>query len=85
MRIGLAHPQLRYAVMYGVFNNTRSFFDNETAFKLGYQPRDDAEAFAAAVLSQLPPEDPTLAGTHTIGGWAANKEYTGPLERLREW
>jgi uronate dehydrogenase len=85
VEIGLTHPQLRYAVVYGVSNNTRGFFDNEAAFRLGYRPQDDAEAFASAVLAEAPPEDPSLVGTHAMGGWGANNEFVGPVDRIYEW
>jgi uronate dehydrogenase len=85
VRIGLDHPQLRYAVVYGVSNNTRGFFDNAAAFRLGYRPQDDAEAYAAEVLAEVPPEDPALVGTHAMGGWGANNEYVGAIERIQEW
>ena len=85
VRIGLQHPDLRYAVVYGVSNNTRNFFDNDTAFRLGYRPQDNAEDFAAAVLAEAPPEDTALVGTHAIGGWAANNDYTGPIDRIQTW
>jgi uronate dehydrogenase len=85
VRIGLSHASLRYAVVYGVSNNTRGFFDNDTAYKLGYAPQDDAEAFAQQVLKDIPPEDETLVGTHAMGGWGANNEYVGPVARIYEW
>jgi uronate dehydrogenase len=85
VRIGLAHPSLRYAVVYGVSANTRGFFDNDSAFKLGYHPQDDAETYAAQVLAENPPEDEALAGTHAMGGWGANNEYVGPVTRIYEW
>lgn len=85
VQIGLQHPQLRYAVVYGVSNNTRGFFDNEAAFRLGYRPQDDAEAHAATVLAEVPPEDPALVGSHAMGGWGANNDYVGPIERIEEW
>lgn len=85
VRIGLDHEQLRYAVVYGVSDNTRGFFDNEAAFRLGYRPQDNAEQFAADVLAEVPPEDPALVGTHAMGGWGANNEYTGPVGRIYEW
>ena len=85
VRIGLDHPDLRYAVVYGVSGNTRGFFDNQAAFRLGYRPQDDAEQFAASVLAQVPPEAPSLAGTHAMGGWGANNEYVGSVERIYEW
>jgi uronate dehydrogenase len=85
VQIGLQHPQLRYAVVYGVSNNTRGFFDNEAAFRLGYRPQDDAEAHAATVLAKVPPEDPALVGSHAMGGWGANNDYVGTIERIEEW
>ena len=85
VRIGLDHPQLRYEVVYGVSGNARGFFDNEAAFRLGYRPQDDAEAFAAKVLAEVPPEDPALVGTHAMGGWGANNEYIGDIGRIHEW
>jgi uronate dehydrogenase len=85
VRIGLQRPDLRYAVVYGVSNNTRNFFDNHTAFQLGYRPQDNAEEYAATVLAEAPPEDPALVGSHAIGGWAANNDYTGPIERIHAW
>ncbi|KAF1049365.1 NAD-dependent epimerase/dehydratase family protein [Xylophilus sp.] len=85
VRIGLTHAQLRYAVVYGVSANTRGFFDNQAAFRLGYRPQDDAEQFAAEVLSTVPPEDTTLVGTHAMGGWGANNEYVGDVARIQEW
>lgn len=85
VRIGLQHPALRYAVVYGVSRNTRGFFDNEAAFRLGYRPQDDAEAYAPEVLASTEPEDPALIGSHVMGGWAANNDYSGDLDRVREW
>ena len=85
VRIGLTHPDLRYAVVYGVSNNTRGFFDNEAAFRLGYRPQDDAEMYASEVLANSPPEDVDSVGTHAMGGWGANNEFVGPVERIYEW
>ncbi len=85
VRIGLTHPGLRYAVVYGVSNNERSFFDNDAAYRLGYRPADRAEDHAAEVLATVPPEDEGEVGTHVIGGHFANGEYRGPIERVQEW
>ena len=85
VRIGLTHPDLRYAVVYGVSNNTRGFFDNEAAFRLGYRPQDDAEVYASDVLAKSAPEDVDLVGTHAMGGWGANNEFVGSVERIYEW
>lgn len=83
--IGFSHPDLRYAVVYGVSKNDRSFFDNEAAFQLGYQPKDNAEHFAAKVLEQTAAEPLNQIGTHVIGGHFANSEYIDPIDRIYEW
>lgn len=83
--IGLTHAGLRYAVVYGVSNNDRGFFDNEAAIRLGYQPADNSEQYAAEVLASVPPEDPALVGTHVIGGHFSNNEFVAPISRIDEW
>ena len=85
VRIGLSHPSLRYAVVYGISNNDRSFFDNDAAYRLGYRPGDRAEDYASEVLATVPPEDESKVGTHVIGGHFANGEYEGSIERVQEW
>ncbi|EPR21163.1 hypothetical protein L905_07250 [Agrobacterium sp. TS43] len=83
--IGFKHPKLRFAVVYGVSNNDRSFFDNSTAFALGYSPKDKAENFAEKVLSSVSPEDESKVGTHVIGGPFAEGEFEGSFERIYEY
>lgn len=83
--IGLTHPALRFAVVYGVSGNDRSFYDNQVAFDLGYKPQDNAEDHAAEIVSSSAPEDATLPGTLSMGGDYANNEFVGPASRLYEW
>lgn len=45
-RIGLEHPDISFEVVYGVSGNTRSWWDNSNAERLGYKPQDNAEDFA---------------------------------------
>jgi uronate dehydrogenase len=85
VRIGLTHPTLRYAVVYGVSNNDRSFYDNDAAFQLGYRPLDNAEAYADEVSATVPPEDASLPGTVAMGGDFANNEFEGSVARIDEW
>jgi uronate dehydrogenase len=42
----------------GVSNNTRSYWDNAGAQKLGFKPVQDSEQFAAEILKQPNPLDP---------------------------
>ena len=53
--IGIESPQLRFEIVYGVSANRRSWYDNTNAKRLGYQPQDDAEQFAAGVLAREKP------------------------------
>jgi uronate dehydrogenase len=85
VNIGLTHPTLRYAVVYGVSGNDRSFYDNEAAFRLGYRPQDNAEDHAADVVAATEPEDASRPGTVAMGGDFANNEFVGSASRLLEW
>ena len=59
MTAALTAPQVGFLVTYGISNNTRRFYDSADAWaRLGYQPQDDAEAFASQVAHILQPEGP---------------------------
>lgn len=64
--IGIDHPGIRFEIVYGVSGNTRSWYDNSNAYRLGYKPQDDSEAFAAEILSRNESEHPI--GTLYQGG-----------------
>src|SRR4029077_5113115 len=65
-------PDLGFLITYGVSANTRSWWSNDGWDRLGYSPRDDAEAFADKVT---PEEglDPDGAGAEVQGGWFVNE------------
>lgn len=48
IRVGLA-ADYRFEIVYGQSRNRRAWWDNSNAYRLGYDPRDDAEAFADEV------------------------------------
>ena len=50
--IGIDHPDVRFEIVYGVSGNTRSWYDNSNAERLGYVPQDDSELYAAEVLAR---------------------------------
>ncbi len=67
-------PVTAFTVVYGVSNNDRAPLDNSAADYLGYRPQDNAEQFAAQILSEAPVGDPTdLAQTRHGGPFAATK------------
>jgi uronate dehydrogenase len=57
--IGIEHPDIRFEIVYGVSRNKRSWYDNSNAYRLGYKPQDDSEAWAAEILAKEKPGDPT--------------------------
>jgi uronate dehydrogenase len=51
VRCAIEAPNIRYEIVYGISNNTRRFWDLTRAREvLGYEPQDDAEAYAAELL-----------------------------------
>ncbi|MFC4584587.1 NAD-dependent epimerase/dehydratase family protein [Sphaerisporangium corydalis] len=56
----LTSPDLTYAAVWGVSANTRSWWDPAAGLALGYEPRDDAEAYAEG-MPELDPADPEYA------------------------
>jgi len=53
--IGIEHPDIRFEIVYGVSGNTRSWYDNSNAARLGYKPLDNAESYASAVMAREKP------------------------------
>ena len=51
VRIGLEHPQIHFEIVYGMSDNTRSWWDNTNATRLGYQPQDRSENWAKEVMA----------------------------------
>jgi uronate dehydrogenase len=56
--VGIDHPNISFEIVYGVSDNKRSWYDNANAHRLGYQPQDDAERYAAEVMAKEKPGDP---------------------------
>jgi len=70
-RACLTAPDVGYACVYGASANTRGWWDLEPARALGYEPQDDAEAFAERFPDAAPGE--LQGGPFTApgyGGWA---------------
>jgi uronate dehydrogenase len=60
--IGIAHPNVHFEVVYGVSGNTRSWYDNSNAERLGYRPQDNSESYAAEVLVRIEAGDELAKG-----------------------
>jgi uronate dehydrogenase len=67
-----------YAVLYGISANTRAWWDLEPGRRLGYEPRDDAEEFAAAIE---PRADDDAEAAYVGGSWALEGFHRPALDR----
>jgi uronate dehydrogenase len=76
--IGIDHPGIRFEIVYGVSGNKRSWYDNSNATRLGYQPLDDSEEFAAEVLAREKPSDDPIAEAHQGGIFCTAEEVPNP-------
>jgi uronate dehydrogenase len=50
-RCCLEAPDVHFEIVYGVSGNTRSWWDNSAAYRLGYKPEDDSEEYAEEILA----------------------------------
>ncbi|MEZ5117214.1 MAG: NAD(P)-dependent oxidoreductase [Candidatus Nanopelagicales bacterium] len=64
----LRAPDLTYAVVYGISANTRRWWDLDPGRALGYDPQDDAEAYAAEILASTPEQTPDDDEYRFLGG-----------------
>jgi uronate dehydrogenase len=70
----LTAPAPGFAVLYGISNNTRAWWDLEPGRALGYEPQDDAETFSSRIASR--PEDEVEASY--VGGPFVTEEFFRP-------
>ena len=70
----LTAPAPGFAVLYGISDNTRAWWDLEPGRRLGYEPLDDAEDFAAGTTPRV--EDADEA--RFVGGPFAGAEFHRP-------
>ena len=84
VEVGLEHPEIHFEIVYGVSDNTRSWWDNSRAAQLGYRPQDDSEDYAAEVVAKEPAHDPGDRQHLYQGGAFVNVEFGGdPSKRGR--
>jgi uronate dehydrogenase len=75
-------PRVGYMAVWGVSNNTRSYWDNAGAEGLGYVPRQTAEDFAEGILRQPNPLDP-IARQYQGGAFVTIDFTPVELRRVR--
>jgi uronate dehydrogenase len=66
-----------HSVVYGMSDNTTTWWDNTSAAHLGYRPRDSSEPFRAAAEAQQPVLDANDPAMRFQGGAFVTR---GPYE-----
>ena len=79
--IGLEHPDLHDAVVYGASDNPRGWWDNAAAFALGYRPRHGAETHRDAAMAREARRDPDPLADRFMGGPFSSHEFDGDEDR----
>jgi uronate dehydrogenase len=75
--IGIDHPDIRFEIVYGVSGNTRSWYDNSNAYRLGYKPQDNSEIHAPDILAREKPGHP-VGDLYQGGGFTHVEAVTNP-------
>lgn len=74
----LTAPAPGFAILYGISANTRGWWDLQPGRELGYEPQDDAEAYADRVE---PREADRAEAAHVGGPFAGEGFYRPALDR----
>jgi uronate dehydrogenase len=74
---GLRAHSPGFAVLYGISANTRAWWDLGPGRALGYEPQDDAEAYADEVLAAPETDDDRFEATY-VGGPFAGDAFVRP-------
>ena len=77
VQAGLTTPDPGFAVLYGISANTRAWWDLEPGRTLGYEPQDDAEAYADEILAEPESDDDRFEGSY-VGGPFAGDQFVRP-------
>ncbi len=78
----LEADEVRFEVLWGASRNSRSFWDNRRAYALGYEPEDNAEAWAEELIAADPPEPGGPLARRLQGGTYCEREFDGDAEAL---
>lgn len=73
---------IHFEIIYGVSANSRNKWHDSLAARIGYQPQDNAEEYAAEILAAMQPEDEPLTERLFHGGEYCAMEFDGDLAKI---
>ncbi|MEJ8814739.1 NAD(P)-dependent oxidoreductase [Variovorax ureilyticus] len=85
--IGVERPDLVFEIVYGISDASGRHYDNASAYRLGYRPKDSSEGWDERVLAEDPQPAPGSNAARkpsevTLGGMFSESEYVGDTQRL---
>ena len=66
---GLSAPRVGHTIAFGMSDNRLKVVDDSKAGHIGYQPRDNTEAFREKVEREIPPGNSESPAIKYLGGW----------------
>jgi uronate dehydrogenase len=81
-RCSLEAEDIHFEVVYGISANTRAWYQNPGAERIGYRPEDNAEDFASEVLDNLELEPEDAIGALFQGGPFCSDGFDGDPDRI---
>lgn len=80
--VSLEAPDPHFEVIYGISGNDRAWWDNTTAYAMGYRPEDNSEAYATEILTRDQPEGSDEIALQFQGGVFASVDFNGNPEDI---
>jgi uronate dehydrogenase len=77
---GIEAPAYHYLMLYGISANTRFFWTNPDAARIGYVPQDNAETYASDL--GVPPQTESEVSAAFQGGYYCPPEFRGDPSRI---
>ena len=75
----MKNNKIHCSIVYGVSKNTRSWWNNSHAYKLGYKPKDNAEKYKNIKLTN---EHYDKIAQKFQGGFFASKDFIGNIKDI---
>ncbi len=81
IEIGLEHPEIHHAIVYGCSDNARGWWDNTAAHSLGYEPKHQGEDHRDHALAEQAKMPADKVGDLFQGGTFTADGFDGDLDR----
>jgi uronate dehydrogenase len=75
--LGVEHPDVRFEIVYGISGNSRAWYDNANAERLGYRPQDNSEKWAVDILAKHVDDANPDVERYQGGGFVADEGGPG--------